>query len=161
MNQINPITPRIDTVTILQGEDDQRLRELRATVDRLKPKKGGEPATLDETSALQAAEEAVEEFKAEAEERGVKVVLRALGRKTWRDLIAKHPPREDNEGDKALGANTETFEEELVAASIASPTFSSVEERDHFLDSLSIATFGELGIKAWSLNMGSAASPKD
>lgn len=168
MNSINPITPRTETVIVLQGDDDERLRELKAEVDRLAPKKGivVAPLTLDETDDYEAAKRAHDEFAAEAKERGVKVILRAVGRKTWRDLIAKHPVRvagdgvteEQIEADKNFGANVDALQEELVPMCMASPAGTN-EERSAFLDSLNEGQFGDLAIRAWGLNIGKTADP--
>lgn len=166
MNSINPITPRTATVIVLQGDDDERLRDLEAEVNRLTPKKGAPPSTLDEADELELAKLAHDEFSEEAKERGVKVVLRAVGRKTWRDLVAKHPPRvegdgvtkEQAEGDKSFGANIEALQEELVPLCMASPTGSN-EERAAFLDSLNEGQFGDLAVRAWGLNIGKTADP--
>lgn len=170
MNAINPITPRTETVIILQGDDDERLRLLEAEVERLekaKPRKDALPRTVGEVDAVtewedakQAAIQARDDFKAEARERGVKVILRALGRKTWRDLVAKHPPRDGDEyvADKQMGANVDDLQEELVPLCMASPAGSN-EQRAAFLDSLNEGQFGHLAVTAWGLNMGRGADP--
>lgn len=162
MNQINPITPRTRSILLLQGEDQDRLDELEAEVARLAPKKGQPqtPLTSGEVSEHDAAIEAVESFCAEASERGVSVVLRAVGRKTWREFVAKHSPRPDHEADKAVGVNEETFPDALVPASIASPTFTSDTERDAFLDALSSAQFDQLYYTAFALNRTTGSDPK-
>jgi hypothetical protein len=161
MNAINPITPRTDTVVILQGDDDEELRRLQARAEALKPKKDAPtpPRTLDERDGYTEALAEAREFAAEAEERGVKVVLRALGRKTWRDLIAQHPPRDGESADKELGANADAFGEALVPLCMASPA-GSPEECRAFLDSLNEGQFGDLAVRAWRLNMGRGSDPK-
>ena len=159
MTSFTPITPRTETVSVLQGDDDDRLAQLQADVERLRPKKGQPPQSLDEAGDYATALEDLETFAAEAEERGVKVVLRALGRKAWRDLIAKHPVREGNEGDKSFGANIDSLQDELVGLCLASPVGSDAE-RDAFLDSLNEGQFGDLAIRAWRLNMQKTADPK-
>lgn len=162
MNQINPMTPRTRTILLLQGEDQDRLDELEAEVEALAPKKGQEsaPKTLDEGDPHSAAVAAAEEFAAEAEGRGVAVVVRAVGRKTWREFVAKNAPRPDHDGDKAVGVNEDTFPDVLVPASIASPKFNSDVERDAFLDSLSDAQFDRLYYTAFALNRTTGADPK-
>lgn len=160
MSEISPLNPRTETVIILQGEDDETLRRLKAEVERTAPKKGqASPVrTLDEPDAHEAAKRAHDEFAEEAKERGVKVILRALGRKSWRDLSAKHPARDGNEDDKASGMNLETLQEELVLLCMASPT-GTLEERSAFLDSLNEGQYGHLAITAYYLNMGRTADP--
>ena len=165
---INPITPRTDTVIVLQGDDDEILRDLKAEVDRLEKSKPKKPITArtladldpeqDWEADLEAARDRHDAFAEEAKERGVKVILRALGRKTYRDLIAAHPPRDGNEGDKDFGANVDDLQEALVPLCMASPAGSN-EERSAFLDSLNEGQFGDLAIRAWQLNIGRTADP--
>lgn len=160
MSEISPLNPRTETVIILQGEDDETLRRLKAEVERTAPKKGqaSPVTTLDEPDAHEAAKRAHDEFAAEAETRGVRVVLRALGRKTWASLREKHKPREGNAQDQEAGADLDALQEELVPLCIASPV-GSIEEIGAFLDSLSEGQYGDLAIRAWSLNMGRTADP--
>jgi len=168
MTSINPITPRTETVIVLQGDDDEKLRHLKAEVARIeasKPKKDVLARTLSDADPLQAweaekkaAEAAHDKFAAQAEKRGVKVILRAVGRKTWRDLVAKHPPRPANDTDEEVGANADDLQEELVPLCMASPV-GSKEEIAAFLDSLSEGQFGALAVKAHGLNMGRTADP--
>src|SRR5690606_34775721 len=77
-------------------------------------------------AAEQAAAEAradLERIQAEADENGdvLWVTLRALGRKTWADLVRQHPPRDGDdvpeevrESDKQLGVNDESFGEAML-----------------------------------------------
>jgi len=170
MTGISPINPRVEKVIILQGDDDEKVRELRTEITRIearKPTKAelnqaslmGENSSLDTwQKELDAAKKAHDDFSAKAEKRGVTVVLRALGRKTYRELIAKHPPRDDDEQDKGFGANIDTLSEDLVPACIASPAGTAGAIAD-FLDSLNEGQFGDLSVKAWQLNVGRTADP--
>lgn len=163
MNQINPLTPRTRTILLLQGDDQERLDDLEAEVARLAPKKSqaaATPLTLDEVSDYDQAVADAEAFYAQASERGVSVVVRAVGRKTWREFVAQHGPRDDSESDKAVGVNEETFPDALVPASIASPVFASDTERDAFLDALSSAQFDQLYGVAFYLNRTTGSDPK-
>jgi hypothetical protein len=154
---VNKIEPRIWKRTILQGEDEARLAELDAEVDRLEVasrRSGGS------TEALEAALAARNEFAVEAEGRGVAVTLRAVGRKKWRELVEQNPPREGDEADQKAGINLDTFPESLVPACITGPTMGE-GEMDDFLDSLSPAQFDTLALAAWSLHKSLGADPKE
>jgi hypothetical protein len=150
---------RTDTVTFLIGKDEARLRELDAEVARTKPDKTDGPRLLTEVDPHTAAVEARQKFAAAAKKRGTQVVMRSVGRKTWRRLLADNPPREGNTLDERLGADSDSFGEAIVAACLASPTFANDEERDAFLDSLSEAQFGRLELLAFELNRGLGADP--
>lgn len=172
---INPLNPRTHTVTLFQGDDLAHLQSLADTVnaaqrdydDAREDAKDAPPAGMldedpvaDAKSALDEAKEAHDAYLADAEPRAIKVVMRALGRKTWRDLVNGHPPREGNEGDKVIGVNDETFGDALVPACIASPVFTTTDERDAFLDSLTMAQFRSLYVTAFTLNTVEGATPK-
>lgn len=146
---MNKVEPRIFRHVILQGEDEQRLREMRGAVSRLKP-----------GPAHDAAAKAADDFAAEAEPRGVTVTLRSLGRKKWADLVKEHPPRDDEPSDVRQGVNLETFPEALVPACIAGPTFGE-GELEEFLDSISPADFETLALGAWHIHKSLGADPKD
>lgn len=157
---MNKIEPRIWKHTILQGDDEEQLRELRAAAQRAKATSESEPRTLAEEDPYEAAARAADDFAAEAEERGVTVTLRAVGRKKWRELVEAHPPRDGDEDDKKAGVNLDNFAEALVPACIAGPTFSEGELTD-FLDALTPAQFDLLALAAWNLHKNLGASPKD
>lgn len=142
------LEPRIWKHTILQGDDEEKLRELRAAVARLEP--GNEH---------DAATEAANDFAAEAEGRGVTVTLRSVGRKKWRELVESNPPREGDDDDKAAGINLDLFPEALVPACITGPTFTDGELAD-FLDALTPAQFDFLALAAWSLHKSLGLDPK-
>ena len=141
------------TVVLYQGDDLAKIEELRIAAERGKssgPALGGEPS----------AAKVHDDFVTKAEKRAVKVVLKALPRKSWRALVAAHPPRDGDDGDKSMGVNDETFGEALIAVSIASPVFPSDSERDAFVDSLRDADFERLYASAFALNRGKTAAPK-
>ena len=182
---------RSETVTFLRGDDEAELRRLRAEAARLREiadkaasaasraaagkdadaagkRKAAEARKEADTAAAKAtdAEQAADEFAAQAEERGARVVVRSVGRKTWRKLLAEHPPRDDEDADKVLGANAQTFGEAVVPKCVASITRSdgssvlSDEDREDFLDGLSEAQFGTLEVVAFGLNASVGADPK-
>lgn len=150
---------RTETVVFLLGADEAELSRLDAEVRRTKQNKAPS-ATLDEPDAYAEAVEARTKFAAEAEGRGTTVVMRSVGRKTWRRMLSEHPARDGNEIDERLGANAESFGEAIVPACMASPVFQTDEERSAFLDSLSEAQFGRLEMAAFTLNTSLGADPK-
>lgn len=153
------------TVTLYQGDDLDRLNDLRRAADALKP---GPNSTGVENGQHVAAEQEYTDFHAEATERAVAIELKPLGRKAWQQLVLEHPPREDSDGDRAVGLNESTFSEPLVMASIVSPEMSDAEKQE-FLDSLTFGQFDTLYQDAFTINRvvyapkaplpGSAPSP--
>jgi len=168
------ITPRTTVVTLLQGDDYDRIAELSAAVEQAATLAvtDGQRRLGDAPEVVDAAK-AYDDFVAEAAERGVKVTLHALGRKAWGDLLKKHPVRQeestDSEGvvttvpnatDSAHGFNVETLGDELVPASVAPGMFKTNAERDNFLDNLSDGEFSRLYSAAVPLNQSAGADPK-
>lgn len=175
------VSRRRETVYLYQGDDLDRLTALaQAVADaRAAEAAAGSSRLLSDTGARDAVE-AFNAFREEARDRAVKVVLEALGRVFWRDLVRAHPPREktvtDDEGkpitvlhdEDGAGINFDTFPEALLTfadperpdvQTIVSPEFSSAEDRERWVDDLSDPDFYRLYGKAWTLNR-SAADPK-
>jgi hypothetical protein len=150
------------TVTLYQGDDLDRLNDLRKTADRLQPTG---TSTLTGDGDYVAAEQAYTDFHAEATGRAVEIELKPLGRKVWQQLVLDHPPRDDSDSDRAAGVNESTFSEPLVMASIEM----SDAEKQEFLDSLTFGQFDTLYQDAFTINRvvyapkapqpGSAPSP--
>lgn len=103
--------------------------------------------------SVEEAELAKRVRELEEEMRGstISVKLRAMRRPDWAKLVADHPPRKGNDGDKQLQINQETFYDALIAASIVEPALDA-ERTQRFLDALSDAQFDKLAARAWILN---------
>lgn len=156
---------RTTKTTLYQGDDLDRLGELRQTADALKP---GPLSTGTEDGEYAAAEQAYTDFHAEAKTRAVVIEMEPLDRKPYQQMVLEHPPREDNDGDRAVGVNESTFAEPLVMACIVGPEMSDAEKQA-FLDSLTFGQFDTLYQDAFAINRvvyapkaplpGSAPSP--
>lgn len=152
-------------VTLYQGDDLDRLGELRVAADKAKPSAG---STGVEEGEYAAAEQAYTDFHAEAKVRAVEIEMTPLGRKQWQQKVLEHPPRDDHDNDQAAGVNESTFAEALLMASITGPVMSETE-RMAFLDSLTVGQFDLLYQEAFGANrtifapkaplLGSAPSP--
>lgn len=171
----NTIKRRTATIVIYQGDDLERLSELRREVSVaeakfqeavLRPRRGGDE---DPKAAVRAAQQAFDAFVDEAAERAVEVHLQAMGRKPFRALLAEHPARQvegpegkpvDHDDDIDYGANTETMFEPLMAASIMAPAFTP-PERQAFLDDLSDGDSERLFATAFWLNRSPGGDPKE
>lgn len=170
------IKRRTATIVIYQGDDLERLSELRREVSVteghfqdavVRPRRGGDE---DPRAAMRAAQRAFDAFVDEAAERAVEVHLQAMGRKPFRALLSEHPARQvegadgkpvDHDDDVDYGANTETMFEPLMAASIIAPEFDSPAERQAFLDDLSDGDSERLFATAFWLNRSPGGDPKE
>lgn len=156
------LEPGIQEVWLWQGADRALERELREAVNAAIVADADQgPKTLDAAADPVAdAARAYDEFVTEAKARAVHCVLKPLGHKRWRELVAAHPPREDDEEDKTTGVNSETFFEALVPACLAEPEFDSDAARDEFLDALPYGEFRDLSQAAYVANTGGSPDPK-
>lgn len=104
---------------------------------------------------------------ADAAEKRRIVTLRALGRKQWRPLKEKHPPRAGDDvdedtakGDRLAGVDTDSVEDDLVFASTIHPMFESRAEFDEWADELSEGEWQMLVRDAWRLVNVAQFDPK-
>lgn len=177
--------PKMD-IGVLLGEDTRPEKvvpiclrgHLQAEWDRLKAQYDAGPgeddqAMLTDRAAKRRVAEQMANVEAEMRAGTVEFRLRALPRRrtpgmpaeqpVWQELVAKHPPRKDEQGkvdqrDAAAGVNTETLFEELVRASVVEPELS--EEQWEQLDGkLTDAQWQHLFMAAWQLNRSEVDVP--
>jgi hypothetical protein len=157
------LSVRTTRIPLYQGDDLERIEELRADLERAKHAEGGPARVGDTGSGVASAKAALLAAYAEAKPRAVLVTVKALGRRQWRSLIEAHPPREGNREDDMHGgiANINTLQDPLVVASITEPEFPTPADRDDFLDALSDADFTSIFRAAFALNRVPGGDPKD
>lgn len=148
--QILPVCLRAD----LAAEHERLDAELRERLDR----------PVDSMAGNGAAELAdrIEALEAEMRESSYDFVLRALPKRQFRELIAKHPPAPGPDGsvpesDRQLGVCRKSFFPELIAAVVVDP---QMEDWETFLeDELTDRQFGDLEDAAWFLNRSEVSVP--
>lgn len=125
---MSTLKPRTATIPIYQGDDAERLAELRmavAVAERQAEQRKGEALRSGDApdDEVRAAQDAYDAYVDEAAERAVEVVVRAIGRRRFRDLVAQHPPRmvKNSKGeevvhddDASYDVNVETFADALL-----------------------------------------------
>lgn len=152
-------------IELFQGDDLDRLAELSNAASAVKP---GPLSTGMEDGEYAAAAEAHDAFLANAKTRAETVEMKPMLRKPYQALQVANPPRDDNDSDAALGANSDTFVEELLLGCIVGPP-DIAADKQAFLDSLNNAQFQLLADEAVTINrvvfapkaplLGSAGSP--
>lgn len=136
----------------LQAEWEKLEQELTTLRAASKATLAGDP----EETALAERIRAVEEQMRTAT---VPMVLRALTRRPWQQLCESHPPRPDNPSDRVVGANTATFYDALIEASVVSPDFGGSDRLKRLLDTLTSMQFDMLASAAWDLNRRDVGVP--
>ena len=180
------LKPRTVSIPIYQGDDAERLAELRmavavaerqATQAQGGPRRGGDPSPSED---VKAAQDAYDAFVDEAAERAAEVVVRHIGSRRFRELVAGHPPRmvKDAEGndvvhddDTDYDVNIETFPRALLTfaeagedgiRTIVSPEFKSRKALEDFLDDeLSDGILTQIFVTAYWHNRSGATDPKE
>jgi hypothetical protein len=168
--------PRTTTVVLFQGDDldpieERRQAFQRALVDQTRTV-GVRRAGDDDLDDAKEAGAEYDRFMDEALERAAHVQLQALPRSRFRQMVADHPPREDEKDeagevteshseDRRYGFNVDTMADALVPASVViEGQFANQPERDAWLDELSDAEFSKLYSAAILLNQGGGPDPK-
>ena len=112
------------SITLLTGDWPDRLNHLWNAAQAAKDDEVTLLAGEEHPYDVLAAEYA--EAKASAEAAGLRVVIKAVGRREWRALKGNHPPRTEGDadaikGDRLAGVNTETVEDDLTHVSLVEP----------------------------------------
>lgn len=106
--------------------------------------------SLDGGEAHQLAEQ-IETLREQMHAHTIDVKLRALPRRKWRALIAEHAPREDNEADRLVGFNEDTFFDAAIRACAIEPNLDDADW-DSLDGLLSDAQWNSLANAAWAVN---------
>jgi hypothetical protein len=118
---------------LAEVEDLEReLRDARISVQTM----------ADQGRARKIAEQ-IEKAREAMREASVVFRLRGLTRKAWAGLVGAHPPRKDNDTDRALGYNMDTFFPALIRACVTEPELND-ETWERLDPALSSAQFDEL-----------------
>jgi hypothetical protein len=157
---------RTTTVHLLTGDYADRLNDLWSAAQNALNDKT--PRTALEGDPYEELEAEYKALKAEALEAGITVSLTAVGRRVWRGLKEKYPPRVGDgvdpdvaKGDRLAGVNTDSVEDDLVSASLVAPEFKTRADFDDWADTLSEGEWQTLVQRAWELANGARLDPKE
>lgn len=164
------VSRRTASVTLYQGDDFERLTELRRAADAARHRSdeaekhglrraGDDAADPELAAAADQAEAEYDAFVDEAAERAIEIRFRALQGKAFRALMAAHPPRDDNETDAEFDVNTATFPDELLVLSIEEPRHTP-DERREFVDDLADGDHERFWQAAYWMNRLPGGDPK-
>lgn len=158
--------PRTATVHLLGGDYAERLNVLYQAAHDARDDDA--PRTMAEAHPYDTLSAEYAELKAEALSVATTVELTAVGRKEWRALKAKHPIRsgegvdaETSKADRLAGVNVETIDDDLVYATVTTPSFNGRDAFDEWADRLSEGEWQALVVKSWELANQARFDPKD
>lgn len=143
----------------LRGDLVADFQALEAELDEARRAHGD---SLDDGSG--EIVERMEAVQAEMRENTYPVRLRAMDFRFYNALVAKHPPRRDDDGailedDSGLRVNTETFWEPLLRASIVDPELPTHDDWEDFVAGITDYQYNELAVAALNLNRGKVDVP--
>lgn len=156
------VTPRTATARVLLRQDLlERHKELEAELDAAveRDMRASEGSIDDVPEAVGVAAQ-IMELQAEIEAAMRPFHFRAIGRKPWRDLLAKHPPtKEQRAADPRLDHNPETFPHAAIAASCTSPVMTA-EQVAQFEQICDLSQYSLLWNACLDANAGRGDTPK-
>lgn len=159
------------TLLLLGGDYGDRLNRLYAAIQEAQQDEQDEaPRTMMEADdPVRELSEEYQALKAEAEaearESRREVKMLAIGRRQWRELKEKYPPRTEGDdtevrGDRLVGLNTDAAEDDVVYATVTEPEFKSRDAFDEWADELSPGEWKYLTEAVWALAIGARFDPK-
>ena len=155
-NLLNSARLPESTVTVcLRGDLQAEWDRLNAKLAELRTAPGRKLSDNAETTTIAAR---IREIEGQMKEATIELTLRALPRRDWLRLLRDHPPRKGDDGDKAMGLNTETFFDALIPLSIVDPELNE-DQVSRLMDALSSAQYDKLLEAAWNLNRRDVSVP--
>lgn len=161
---MSAIKKRPGHVTVLQGDDYARLRELD---QQLNNRAAAAPLRKGDVSPVHEAAAERDAFAAEAQQRALVFELQALGKTAWRDFRAEHPPAKGNEEHTQFGFNTDIGGNAAIMLSLLQVTqgdkplsLPSPAATEELLDDLSDGDFSRILTEIVNLNEGDGPDPK-
>lgn len=170
------LEPRTEPVYLYQGEDYAREIELRGAIEQAAISAG--PKRLNDDDAVTVAAKAYDDYMDGARERAVVVTIQELKRGDWRAIKAKHSPRngepvvytypdgstrsepQPNQLDEHYGVNVDTVGADLVPLAVVDGPFTSLSEKNDFVEGLSDPHFEKIAMRALVQNTNSGPDPK-
>ena len=141
-----PVCVRGDLAAEVEALDKQ-LASLNGQADRL----------VGNPEARQLAEK-IEALRAEMVDSTISLRLRAMPHRDYAKLAGAHKPRKDEEVDRLLGVNMETFPAALIRASIVDPELDD-DTWNGLVDALTFEQWDTLTTAAWNLNRREVTVP--
>lgn len=139
----------------LAAEFDDLERKLR---DARNAETSGRKRVGTKSESLQYVEQ-IEAVRAQMAAEMVDVRIRALPRNEWVALCKEHPPREDNDGDRAMGGNLETLMPVAIRRCIVEPEMDDADW-EQFQAVLSSGDFDRLLNVTFDVNRSGVDVPK-
>lgn len=136
----------------LDGQLTAEADRLQAQLDAMRPRLV-DTSSLADVDPRVAVEAELAEVQALMRDNLTTFRFRALGRKAWSDLKAKHPPRNDSEL-----WNPDTFAPALIAACAIEPEM-TLEDAEALFEVINTSQVADLWAAAYGANTGETKIP--
>jgi hypothetical protein len=149
-----PICTRADLVGRLRELEESLEAALRADVRAQREDR------VDYAAQAPGIAEEIEALEAHAREVSRVFVLRALGSRAYSDLLAEHPPTEQQrKTNPRLDHNPETLPAELIARCMVEPTGATAASVSKLRDKITHGQWQRLYGEALAVNVGELTVP--
>jgi hypothetical protein len=108
--------------------------------------------SLSSGGQRRAIAERIEALREEMRAGAVEFRMRALTRIRWSELLVAHPPRPDNNGDKLIGVNEDSFFGALIRECTVEPVLTEAQWTVLLDEKLTNLQYQTLADAVWSLN---------
>lgn len=155
------VPQRTETVALYTNDDQHEIDRLRAEVQK-KAEASSTPLRLGDDEGVSSALDTLKRYVEVAAERGVKVEVKAIGRK-WRQVVAEHPAREKNAEDAEWGWNVDELADAVVPLCIVSIGGQTIEgdAKQEAVDSMSDGDFSRVYSACVKINTGRGPDPTE
>lgn len=144
----------------LRGDLVAEHEALEATLAAAQRQGGNSLAGNPDAERIARDIEALQELMAEST---ITIRLRALPRRQWADLVAKHPPRRDEGGrildTDAAGVNADDFMAAVLRQCVAEPVLAEDDWNLLIDERITDAQYGQLTAAVWALNRAEVDVP--
>ncbi len=147
---VDQATPTVKTVRVcLDGDLGAQLERLQADFDLVE-----DDGSLDGGGRRELAER-IAALRDEAEQKAVEFTFRSVGDRAWSDLLAAHPPTDEQlQQDRRATLNPDTFVPAAIAVSLVSPAGATLETVNRLRAKLSVGQWGALRDACYLANLG-------
>lgn len=162
-----PITVKRARTSVEFCEDLSLQAEWETATEQLREAQNNPSKMLNDGELAEAAQK-VRDIEKVMDGAVLLFELEALPRKTWQELEATYPPREDVEEDKAFDVDVSRFFDAALKISIVGVTrkvdgtpveFSPITEWDALADEMTDGQYSNFGLKVLGLNRGVRGVP--
>lgn len=141
--------PTADASICLRGDLRAKWESLNTELEQAESRESLKlTGTPSEAKALREELDALED---EMRDSTLTLTFQGIGRKAWRELEAKHSPREGDEVDRFYGFNSDTLFDEAIPACLKAPEIEAAKFLE-LLGKLTAAQYEKLAVTVLNLN---------